>query len=326
MTLRYISLFSGIGSPEKALTKLGIDFELVAYSEFDKYASKSYAAIHDVSEKLNLGDITKIDASKLPTDIDLISHGSPCQDFSIAGKNAGGDESSGTRSSLMYETLRIVKAVKPKFVLWENVKNVLSKQHIHNFNQYLKKMESLGYKNSFDVLDACDFGLPQARQRVFCISILGGKEFNFQTLKKTEMKPLSDYLEDKETFEDKYVVTQPSVLRNINHQKSIKRMEVISKCAKTITCKQMRSPGQVVKYKDGYRYLTERECWRLQGFSDSDFDAALEANQGREGKLNGVLYRQAGNSIPVNVLEAIFRSLILNEKEEVQDEQMELDL
>lgn len=98
-------------------------------------------------------------------------HGSPCQDFSLAGKQAGGDEGSGTRSSLMYETVRIVEKLKPKYVIWENVKNVISKKHRHNFDNYLNKMEQLGYTNYYQVLNAKDYGIPQNRERVFTVSI-----------------------------------------------------------------------------------------------------------------------------------------------------------
>lgn len=110
---------------------------------------------------------------------DLIMHGSPCQDFSLAGKQAGGDEGSGTRSSLMYETVRIVEKLKPKYVIWENVKNVISKKHKHNFDNYLNKMEELGYKNYWQVLNAKDYGIPQNRERVFTISILNGNNYEF---------------------------------------------------------------------------------------------------------------------------------------------------
>ena len=89
--MKYLSLFSGIGSPEQALKNLGVEFELFGFSEIDKYAIKSYCAVHGVDESLNLGDITKIDIESLPLDIDLITHGSPCQDFSVAGNGKGGD-------------------------------------------------------------------------------------------------------------------------------------------------------------------------------------------------------------------------------------------
>lgn len=90
-------------------------------------------------------------------DIDLIMHGSPCQDFSVAGMQAGGDEGSGTRSSLLYETVRIVEKIKPKYVVWENVKNILSPKHRHNFANYLTKLEELGYTNYYKVLNARDY-------------------------------------------------------------------------------------------------------------------------------------------------------------------------
>ena len=107
-------------------------------------------------------------------------HGSPCQDFSLAGKQAGGDKGSGTRSSLMYETIRIVDKLKPKYVIWENVKNLLSKKHRHNFDAYLETMEELGYTNYYQVLNAKDYGIPQNRERVFTVSILGNeKKYEF---------------------------------------------------------------------------------------------------------------------------------------------------
>lgn len=102
-----------------------------------------------------------------------------CQDFSLAGKQAGGDKNSGTRSSLMYETIRIVEKLKPKYVVWENVKNLLSKKHRHNFDAYLETMENLGYKNYYQVLNAKDYGIPQNRERVFTVSILGDEKYDF---------------------------------------------------------------------------------------------------------------------------------------------------
>lgn len=106
-------------------------------------------------------------------------HGSPCQDFSLSGKQAGGDKDSGTRSSLMYETIRIVEKLKPKYVVWENVKNLLSKKHRHNFDAYLETMGQLGYTNYYQVLNAKDYGIPQNRERVFTVSILGNEKYDF---------------------------------------------------------------------------------------------------------------------------------------------------
>lgn len=150
-------------------------------------------------------DICKWDKN---IECDLIMHGSPCQDFSLAGKQAGGDEGSGTRSSLMYETIRIVEKLKPKYVIWENVKNVISKKHRHNFDNYLNKMEDLGYTNYYQVLNAKDYGIPQNRERVFTISILGNKDYDFPPKQSLKLK-LKDMLEDN--VDEKYYLSDKMV-------------------------------------------------------------------------------------------------------------------
>lgn len=164
--LRVLELFAGIGACSKALERLGIEHEIVDAVEIDKYAIKSFNAIHGTNFEPQ--DITKWDKD---IDVDFIIHGSPCQDFSVAGLGKGGDKGSGTRSSLMYETLRIVEKLKPKYVIWENVKNLLSKKHRHNFDAYLEAMEGLGYHSKYKVLNAKDYGIPQNRERVFTVSV-----------------------------------------------------------------------------------------------------------------------------------------------------------
>ena len=163
--LKVLELFAGIGACSKALTNLGVPHEIVDAVEIDKYAVQSFNAIHGTNFVPQ--DITKWDKA---VECDLIMHGSPCQDFSVAGKQAGGDKDSGTRSSLMYETLRIVEKLKPKYVIWENVKNLLSKKHRHNFDAYIDAMADLGYVSKYQVLNAKDYGVPQNRERVFTIS------------------------------------------------------------------------------------------------------------------------------------------------------------
>lgn len=158
---RVIELFGGIGACTKALKRLGVDVDVLDYVEIDRFAVQSYNAINGTNFKPQ--DITEW--HKHFDNVDLIMHGSPCQSFSIAGKQEGGDEGSGTRSSLMYETLRIVKDIMPKYVLWENVKNLLSDKHIHNYRKYQFRMEALGYNNYSAVLNAKDYGLPQNRER-----------------------------------------------------------------------------------------------------------------------------------------------------------------
>ena len=187
--LKVLELFSGIGACSKALERLGIDHEIVDSVEIDKYAVKSFNAVHGTNFEPQ--DITKWDKD---IQVDLIMHGSPCQDFSVAGKGAGGDKDSGTRSSLMYETLRIVEKIKPKYVIWENVKNLLSKKHIHNFEAYQEAMRELGYTNYYQVLNAKDYGIPQNRERVFTVSIRN--DICDNTFKFTDPFPLEKKLKD----------------------------------------------------------------------------------------------------------------------------------
>ncbi len=201
--LKVLELFGGIGACSKALERLGINYEIADYVEIDKYAVKSFNAIHNTNFEPQ--DICEWDKD---IEVDLIMHGSPCQDFSLAGKQAGGDKDSGTRSSLMYETIRIVEKLKPKYVIWENVKNLLSKKHRHNFDAYLETMESLGYTNYYQVLNAKDYGIPQNRERVFTISILDDGSFIFPPKQELKLK-LKDILEDN--VDEKYYLSDEQV-------------------------------------------------------------------------------------------------------------------
>ena len=171
--MKVLSLFSGIGAFEKALDNLQIPYELAGFSEIDKYAVKSYCAIHGVDESMNLGDITKIDEKALPKDIDLITYGFPCQDISLAGKQKGlfNNDGTQTRSGLFFEALRIIEATKPKIAIAENVKNLTGKKFKSQFDIVLKSLEQAGYNNYWKVLNAKDYGIPQNRERVFIISI-----------------------------------------------------------------------------------------------------------------------------------------------------------
>ena len=218
--IKILELFGGIGACSKALKNLGIDYKIVDYVEIDKYAVKSFNAIHGTNFEPQ--DICKWDKD---VEVDLIMHGSPCQDFSLAGKQAGGDKDSGTRSSLMYETIRIVEKLKPKYVIWENVKNLLSKKHKHNFDAYLKTMEQLGYTNYYQVLNAKDYGIPQNRERVFTISILGNENYEFPS--KQDEENLQDFLE-----KDTNIKTKPMCEKafNIEYEQIITSDKDIYQC------------------------------------------------------------------------------------------------
>ena len=538
-----------------------MNYNLINFCEFDKYAVKSYCAIHNVDESLNLGDITKIDIESLPVGVDLITHGSPCftadtlvltdngykpivevkvgdmvldhklgysmvtnffeqgekeiweieadfikrpirttsnhrfyvktsdsakprwiecsklklayklalvnnskikwipinsitnthkfeevydieventhsftangviahncQSFSVAGKQHGGEKGSGTRSSLLWNSVEVVRHCKPKFVIWENVKNVLSKKHKSVFDAYVDEMKNMGYNTYYQVLNAKNYGIPQNRERIYAISVredidnnpnytghIDHNKYYDKFDKSLFPKPfdnglrLRDFLEDKveekyylkdeyvERFKksqesDKYpfgnkynvlgttvgtgrgtnsrhwvydvndnistldatmykqpkqilehtnikgneqvhrnhllltfdtiegVNKQPKVLVQENTKKgyaeayegdsinleqpnsTTRRGRVGKQCAQILTT----SPQQATLQNMRIRRLTPKECYRLMGFSDEDFEKAKAVNS------NTQLYKQAGNSIVVNVLEGIYKCL-----------------
>ena len=408
--LKVLELFGGIGACTKALERQNIPHKVVDYVEIDKYAVKSFNAIH--GNNFEPQDIKEWDKE---IETDLIMHGSPCQDFSVAGLQAGGDKGSGTRSSLMYETLRIVAKLKPKYVIWENVKNLLSKKHRHNFDAYLVAMEKLGYINYYQVLNAKDYGIPQNRERVFTVSIrediavvnycrsaTAVHIFEFPEPFPLEKK-LKDILDDE--VDEKYYLSEdrldviykweqrqkengrgfrfdvkngdsvgravttgsdrptetnyvkverigglydkdgkthqagsiyevggvaptlstmqggnlePMVpIRTANKKgydlaqdgdsidlaypnSTTRRGRVGHEVSKTLECSD--TMGTYQNYR--IRKLTPKECWRLMGFDDTDFEKAEKVNS------NTQLYKQAGNSIVVNVLEGILSNLI----------------
>ena len=309
--INVLELFGGIGAIRKAFIRQKIPHRIVDYVEVDKNCVKSYNALYGADFKPQ--DIVKYH----PPDerIDFVMHGSPCQDFSRSGLKKGGEKGSGTRSSLLFETIRIIEEMKekPKVVLWENVKGVLDKNMRASFFHYLKEMERLGYESKYKILNAMDFGIPQNRKRIFVVSILGQNDFDFEALKKVKTRSIDDFLE--KGISDLYEVRQKSMLRYLSgnpKNKNFKgRLKIIDKYAYTISTKQVRVPNSgLVDIGNGkYRYLTERECLRLMGFDDEDFDKIRAIYPKRPGKTSSILYKQAGNSIVVNVLEAILNEI-----------------
>lgn len=416
MMIKLLSLFSGIGAFEKALERQGIEYQLVNYCEIDKYSSKSYSLIHNVSEQMNLGDITKIDTLDMDDNVDFITYGFPCQDISLAGKQKGFEQNGElTRSGLFFEALRIIEGTKPKVAICENVKNLTSKRFSKEFSIVLQSLEEAGYNNYWQVLNAKDYGIPQNRERVFIVSIrkdIDNGSFEFPKPFELELR-LKDMLEDQvdekyylsediqkrfkftdDTFTKSIVGTtkpdfrtigqrdlvyqengvmgalvatdykqpkqiletkrlggvfdtekskhqagsvwdkdglsptldtmqggwrQPCILVKENNKAGYKvahegdginissrmkwqRGNVQKQLCHTITTSSGNDRG-VVTTDYRIRKLTPRECFRLMGFDDSDFDKV-------EGNLsNTQLYKQAGNSIVVNVLEEIYKEL-----------------
>ena len=211
--LKVLSLFSGIGAFEKALDNLEVPYELTAFCEFDKYAVKSYCAIHNVDESKNLGDITKVDESKLPKDIDILTYGFPCQDISLAGKQKGlfNEDGSQTRSGLFFEALRIIEATKPKIAIAENVKNLVSKKFNAQFQVVLACLESAGYNCYWKVMNSKDYGVPQNRERVFIVSIR--KDIDTGNFEFPESFPLEKRLKEvlEESVDEKYYLSDKMV-------------------------------------------------------------------------------------------------------------------
>lgn len=206
--IRVFTAFSGYDSQCLALDRIkrdypDFDYELVAWSEIDKYAIQAHDALYPQWADRNYGDISKIDWSQVP-DFDLFTYSSPCQDFSNAGLQKGGTEGSGTRSSLLWECRRAIVAKRPKYLLLENVAALVSQKLLPLFNKWQAELASYGYTNFAQVLNAKDFGVPQNRERVFLVSILGNSSYHFPQPFRLE-KRLKDVLESN--VDEKYYLS-----------------------------------------------------------------------------------------------------------------------
>ena len=218
--LRVVTLFSGYDSQCMSLDRLHhnfpqFDYELIAWSEIDNYAIQAHNAIYPQYADRNLGDVCKIDWYKVE-DFDLLTYSSPCQDFSAAGLQKGGIKGSGTRSSLLWECERAIKAKKPKYLLMENVSALVSKKFIQLFNKWQSTLESYGYINYYKVLNAKDYGVPQNRKRVFMVSVRKDikDKFYFPQSLKTEIA-LKDVLE--RSVDKKYYLSEKLMKRFVKN-------------------------------------------------------------------------------------------------------------
>ena len=335
------------------MINLNKEWQLVNFCEFDKYATKSYCAVHNVDESLNLGDITKVDETQLD-DFTMMCGGSPCQDFSVAGKQAGAEWTCAdcghkynpleahwstrdkcpicgsqniekTRSSLLVEYLRILRAKHPKFAMYENVKNIVGKQFKKTFDMFIAELNEYGYNTYWKVLNAKDYGVPQNRERVYIFIVdksLDNGKFEFPEGFDNGIR-LKDILETE--VDDKYYLSEETTARFITSETSLssnlgdnntgidKSVNKTSKIeyANCITAREDRgvsnrkSEGTAVVLKKEtnfhIRKLTPKECWRLMGFADDSFNAAKSV-----GVSDSQLYKQAGNSIVTDVLYYIY--------------------
>ena len=341
--IRLIELFGGIGSQAMALENTYLIYERYRYVDIDKYAVKAYNQIWN--ENYEPMDITKLHGSDLGVVNTeeytyLMTYSFPCQDLSVAGNLKGMAKGSGTRSGLLWEVERLLDECDelPQILLMENVPNVIGKNNIADFKEWLEKLESLGYSNHYQVLNAKDYGIPQNRQRCYMVSLLGDYEYEFP--KKIELKlRLKDLLEDE--VDEKFYLNdaqlesikrsnfngnksriqngyrQPMIeIKNANKKgydtatvgdsinleqpnSNTRRGRVGHGVAQTL----MTSCNQAVVH-DRVRKLTPKEYWRLMGFPDWAYERASQ------GMSNTQLYKQAGNSIVVQVLEAIFKQML----------------
>lgn len=312
------------------------------------------AILCSIDRTNNLVDITDVKAENLP-DTDILTYSFPCQDLSVSGhwhnNTSGIDRNAKNRSTLLWEIERILKEyvnldkTLPKFLLMENVSNILSHKHIHNFNEWQSFLKSLGYVNKIYTLDARNFGIPQSRVRTYLVSVLATNEEqvaaldnyfmlnNLENILLDEQNISSlknflrlDYSQDiykKEAVNSTPLFTESrkKIYEN-NVTLAIDDISNLNEYARTITTKQDRHPNSgIIKYdkviltdiNEKYRNLTPRECFLLMGFEEEKFDLLMRhnINIGHNRKIlpRSKLIRLAGNSIVVQVLESIFEQI-----------------
>ncbi|NLB81753.1 MAG: DNA (cytosine-5-)-methyltransferase [Clostridiaceae bacterium] len=401
--LKVVETFSGIGSQAKALSRMGIEYEILNTVEWDISAVYAYDIIHNGEQDLspyeslskdellrilakyslstdgkepanpafirtwpadalrkvlcainrtkNLGSITDVTADMLPSYIDLLTYSFPCQDLSISGSwhgnMSGIDRHKNNRSGMLWEIERILKELHPsnktppKFLLMENVSNILSKPHRKNFAEWEGSLMSLGYVNKVYTLDASNFGSPQKRVRTYMLSVLAPDDerkkivdifFSENNLGKQPamtIKPLADSLRtdySKTEYKEEADLSNPN--DTPSRQKIYADNEIIfdgerttAVTIKTLTTKQDRNPTSgLLEYpihaegKSKYRNFTPRECFLLMGFDENDFSLLKKNNfyirKGRKLYSREKFEKLAGNSIVVDVLVSIFKQVI----------------
>ena len=334
--MKFLDLFAGIGGFRLGMESAG--HECIGFCEIDKFARASYKAIHNTEGEIELHDITRVtdDEVRAIGEVDVICGGFPCQAFSIAGARRGFED---TRGTLFFEIARFASILKPKYLFLENVKGLLNHDKGNTFKTIIGALDGLGYDVEWQVLNSKNFGVPQNRERVFIIGYFrgqrarnvfpfGGKVENADPGLKNEIKKygtiqpnfnqsgvvydtdgiaptirayqggnLEPKIRVKEATKQGYAEAVVGDSINLSHPNSkTRRGRVGKQIANTLLTGESQG---VVEPDFRIRKLTPRECWRLQGFPDWAFDKAQEVNS------NSQLYKQAGNSVTVNVIAAI---------------------
>lgn len=320
--IKVFEAFSGYGSQSMALQRLKehfpqFTFQVVGISEIEESAIQAYNSTHESVP--NFGDITQINWDEVPN-FNLFTYSFPCTDISTIGKCEGMKEDSNTRSSLLWECEKAIRAKLPKYLLLENVKALTFKKYSEDFNRWKEILESLGYKNYTKVLNSKDYGVPQSRERTFMVSILGDEEFNFPTPIPLE-KSLKDVLDDtipsrcwinpKEDgkFSRKRInemLESGEIDPNTLEWVDLYNRLTFPICSPTITTRVYGSGNHLISVDGKIRKPTEKESLRLMGVSDSDIDKMLSLNL-----YHTKYHTMAGNSIVVDVMFHIFKNLFI---------------
>lgn len=287
--MKFLDLFAGIGGFRLGMESAG--HECVGFCEIDKFARKSYKAIHDTKGEIELHDITAVSDESIRRigRVDIICGGFPCQAFSIAGNRRGFED---TRGTLFFEIARFASVLKPKYLFLENVKGLISHDKGYTFETIIGSLDELGYDVEWQVLNSKDFGVPQNRERCYIVGHLRGTSGR-------QIFPIAETRSDKSIMQLGNIKKTESFGGNPQCGR-IYSIDGLAPCLNTMQGGQ-REPKIFI---DGrVRKLTPRECWRLQGFPDWAFDKAQKVNS------NSQLYKQAGNSVTVSVIAAIAKEL-----------------
>lgn len=309
--MKFLDLFAGIGGFRLGLEQAG--HICVGYVELDKFARKSYQAIHDTQGEWTAHDITTVESIEIPKS-DIWCFGFPCQDISVAGRQKG---FAGNRSSLFFTVTGLIRELeeedRPKYLLIENVRNLLSINGGWDFAKFQIELDAIGYDCEWDVLNSKEV-VPQNRERIFIVGHLRGrstrKVFPIERNDESSVE-LQRQQNSINTITARYGA-ENEIIRLFDARRAglYSSQDVLSPNGISTTLNTMsgggREPKIAISTQDDclrIRKLTPRECWRLQGFPDWAFERAEEVNS------NSQLYKQAGNSVTVPVVANIAQRL-----------------
>ena len=293
-----LELFSGYGTASFALKRLGIPYELVGYSDIDKYANQCFKQNHcpdDVKDILRLGDVTKINPEELE-DFDLLTGGFPCQAFSNAGLMKGELDPRGT---LFYEIIRIAEVKQPKYMLLENVKGFTFKKFKDTFDKVLSELDRIGYVVYWKVLNSKDFGVPQNRERVWFVCFRKDVEHSFEFPKERELeKKFNELLLD---FPFRKI--PPFQFKNFHDKKRIDMLKSVDdEIYHTLTINRTHQNQYLLNSTRGMcRLFNKKESFRLMGFFNDEINL--------DGLSDNQAHRLAGNGQDVNMVSLIFEQM-----------------